>query len=141
MPCQKGDGEALLLLVKGHAEVLGNSKASIYGLRSTDKLPPVTWIGSRVYFQRADVDTWLREQRDERDITRPLARRSRAGPNRVHAPTLLGANQARLLRWLTPSPWRHLNTQDVRSVELAGMTYSSTGTANCQALPEIVVNG
>ncbi len=63
--------ESLLLSVKGLAALVGTSEASLYSLRSTGKGPPVTRVGSRVYFQRVDVDAWLREQREYPETTRP----------------------------------------------------------------------
>lgn len=55
-----------LMSVAALAEHLGLSRSAVYALRSAGHAPPETRLGSRVLFQRADVDAWLAELRSPR---------------------------------------------------------------------------
>lgn len=61
----------LLMSVAGLAEHLGLSPSAVYALRSAGHAPPVTKVGSRVFFQRADVDSWLAGLRNVQSDTTP----------------------------------------------------------------------
>jgi hypothetical protein len=48
-----------LMSVAGLAKHLVVCASAVYALRSSGHAPTATKVGSRVYFQRADVETWL----------------------------------------------------------------------------------
>lgn len=65
------DGPALLS-VKDLAGELGITTSAVHNLRYSGNAPVVTKLGGRIYFQRADVDQWLRRQRQTpEDNTQP----------------------------------------------------------------------
>lgn len=71
----------ILLSVAGLTEYLGVSASTIRGLRSSGRGPVATTVGRRVFFQQADVDAWLSEQRTIVESTQPW--RTAYTPGRV----------------------------------------------------------
>lgn len=61
----------MLLSVKQLAEHLGVKDAAVRGWISAGKAPPLTRVGSRIMFQRADVDQWLAALRPEEEGPQP----------------------------------------------------------------------
>jgi excisionase family DNA binding protein len=64
-PASADVSEPRLMSVAGLAEHLGLSPSAVYALRASGHAPPVTKVGSRVFFQRTDVDAWLAGLRDD----------------------------------------------------------------------------
>lgn len=60
------DTSAAQQLLSGRdvAELLGTSAGFVYGLRASGNGPVATKLGSRLLFQRGDVDEWLNRQRE-----------------------------------------------------------------------------
>src|SRR4051794_67725 len=53
-----------LLSVEDLAELLGVTPGTVRGLRSSREAPVATKVGRRVFFDRDDVDEWLRQRRE-----------------------------------------------------------------------------
>src|SRR5436190_24232578 len=53
-----------LLSVDDLAELLGVTPGTVRSLRSSREAPVATKVGRRVFFDRGDVDEWLRQRRE-----------------------------------------------------------------------------
>jgi predicted DNA-binding transcriptional regulator AlpA len=71
-PTEPQESAQQLLSVSQLAEFLGVPQNSVRGMRASGSGPPVTKIGSRVFFHRKDIEPWLEKQREAQpDWTQP----------------------------------------------------------------------
>lgn len=70
MACPPG-----FLVTRKAAEIVGYSKSSLDQMRMQGRGPAFVRVGTRIFYQRGDLDAWARGQRVDPAVAKPEAAR------------------------------------------------------------------